>query len=46
MHYDNQTKYSALKSLSEINIERIEQAREKRLKIGGINSHGEQCNPS
>ena len=43
VHYDNQKIYSAVKSLSEINLERIKQAKEKRLKIGGINSHNEKC---
>ena len=43
VHYDNQKIYSAVKSLSEINLERIKQAKEKRLKIGGINSYKEKC---
>ena len=41
--HQQSTKYSAVKSLSEINLERIKQAKEKRLTNGGINSHKEKC---
>lgn len=43
MHYENQTKYSVMKSLTERNLERIKQAKEKRIEIGGLISHKEQC---
>ena len=32
-----------MKILSGRNVERIKQAKEKRLEIGGVNSHKEQC---
>ena len=43
VHYKNQTKYSNLKNLSELNIDRIQLAKEKRMRIGGAYSHEEQC---
>ena len=43
VHYHNQSSYSALKSLSEINIRRIEEAKIKRIEIGGAYEHAEQC---
>ena len=42
VHYKNQTKYSNLKNLSELNRERIQLANEKRARIGGAYSHEEQ----
>ena len=45
-HYKNQTKYSNLKNLSELNIERIQLAKEKRMRIGGTYSHEAQCSIS
>jgi len=41
IHYENQSKYSRLKHLSEINIERINQARDVRQKIGGVHRHSQ-----
>ena len=43
VHYKNQTKYSNLKNLSELNIERFQLAKEKHMSIGGAHSHEEQC---
>ena len=41
VHYDN-LNYSVLKKLSDTNIERINLAKEKRLKLGGAHHHN-QC---
>ena len=43
VHCKNQTKYSNLKNLSELNNERIQLAKEKRMRTGGAYSHEEQC---
>ena len=43
VYYKNQTKYSNLKNLSELNIDRIQLAKEKCMRIGGAYSHEEQC---
>ena len=43
VYHKNQTKYSNLKNLSELNMDRIQLAKEKRMRIGGAYSHEEQC---
>ena len=42
IHYENQSSYSIIKKLSETNINRIFEAKEKRSRIGGRNSHADQ----
>lgn len=42
IHYENQSSYSQIKPLSETNIRRIGDAREKRLEVGGSHLHGDQ----
>ena len=42
VHYENQTSYSGIKSLSDTNIQRIFEAREKRNKLCGQNNHLKQ----
>ena len=42
VHYKNQSSYSNLKKLTDTNIKRINEAKEKRLKIGGVHAHEEQ----
>lgn len=39
VHYEDQESYSQLKCLSEINICRIKEAKEKRLILGGIHNN-------
>ena len=41
IHYENQSSYSILKKHSETNINRIFEAKEKRSRIGGRNSHAD-----
>ena len=43
VHYKNQSAYSTLKILSDTNITRIQEARLKRLEIGGSYRHEDQC---
>ena len=43
VHYPNQATYSRIKQLSEVNKRRVIEAKEKRLSLGGSNSHLEQC---
>ena len=43
VHYKNQTNYSNLKNLSELNTEKIQLAKGKRMRIGGAYSHEQQC---
>ena len=42
VHYKNQSNYSQLKRLTEINVKRIREAQLKRLKVGGSHTHQEQ----
>ena len=42
IHYENQSSYSIIKKLSETNINRIFEAKEKRSSTGGRNSHADQ----
>ena len=42
IHYENQSSYSIIKKLSETNINHIFEAKEKRSRIGGGNSHADQ----
>ena len=43
IHYEDQSSYSpTVKKLSAINIARISEAKEKRIKLGGANEHKEQ----
>jgi len=44
VHYKKQSNYSQLKRLTEVNIQRIREAKVKRLKIGGAHTHDEQTN--
>ena len=41
VHYKNQSAYSELKKLTEINIKRIQEAKVKRLKVGGVHVHAD-----
>ena len=43
VHYKSQTKYSKLKNLSELNIERTQLAKEKNMRISSAYSHEKQC---
>ena len=43
VHYKKQTNYSNLKNLSELNTEKIQLAKGKRMRIGGAYSHEQQC---
>ena len=43
VHYEKQTSYTTLNTLTERNIERIRVAKTKRKKIGGRHGHDEQC---
>ena len=43
IHYKNQSKYSKLKGLSEINKKQILEAKDLRCTLGGYNFHEEQC---
>ena len=42
IQYKNQVSYSEIKSLTETNLKRISEAREKRNELGGKNNHLEQ----
>ena len=42
VHYENQSPYSEIKTLSEVNIRRIEEAKQKKNELGGVNQHQEQ----
>ena len=42
IHYENQLSYSEINSLTETNLRRISEAREKRNELGGKNNHLEQ----
>ena len=42
IHYENQVSYSEIKSLTETNLRRISEAREKRNELCGKNNHLEQ----
>ena len=42
VHYTNQKSYSKIKKLGDTNVEKINQAKLKRLKLGGANAHKEQ----
>ena len=42
IHYENQSSYSIIKKDSEANINRIFEAKEKRSRIDGRNSHANQ----
>ena len=42
IHYENQSPYSIIKKLSETNVNSIFEAKEKRSRIGGRNSHADQ----
>ena len=44
IHYTNQKSYSKIKKLRDTNLEKINQAKLKRLKLGGANAHEEQVN--
>ena len=43
VHYTDQTSYSTVKELSDVNKEKIVQAKRKRTDIGGSHSHADQC---
>ena len=43
VHYDGYDKYSGLKQISEINENRIREAKLLREETGGLNHHQEQC---
>ena len=43
VHYADQTSYSTVKELSDVNKEKIVQAKRKRTDIGGSHSHADQC---
>ena len=43
IHYKNQSTYSKLKELSEINKKQILRAKDLRCTLGGDNFHEEQC---
>ena len=42
IHYENQVSYSEIKRLTETNLRRISEAREKRNELGAKNNHLEQ----
>ena len=42
VHYTNQKSYSKIKKLNDTNLEKINQAKLKRLEFGGANAHKEQ----
>ena len=42
MRYENQVSYSEIKSLTEKNLRRISEARQKRKELGAKNNHLEQ----
>ena len=42
IHYENQVSYSEIKSLTETNLRRISEAKEKRKELGAKNNHLEQ----
>ena len=42
VHYESQSNYSVIKNLSDTNIRRINEAKLKRLEIGGAHWHYEQ----
>ena len=42
VHYTNQNSYSKIKKLNNTNLEKINQAKFKRLELGGANAHKEQ----
>lgn len=42
IHYENRNNYSTIKKLSQRNIERILEAKEKRTKLGGDFEHKDQ----
>ena len=42
VHYSGQSAYSNIKNLSDINIDRIKTAKQKRLEVGEDNLHSEQ----
>lgn len=44
VHYKGQKSYSTIKKLSDVNINRILEAKDKREEIGGDNLHQEQIN--
>ena len=41
IHYEKQKSYSKIKHLSETNIEKIKEAKEKRQEIGGTHYHAQ-----
>lgn len=43
VHYAYQTSYSIIKELSDVNKEKIIQAKKKRTEVGGSHSHADQC---
>ena len=43
VHYADQTAYSSIKELSDVNKDRIVQAKRKRTEVGGSHSHADQC---
>ena len=44
IHYSvKNSKYDEIKPLSQINIEKIQQAKDIRIEVGGANHHREQC---
>ena len=43
VHYEKQTSYTTLKTLSERNIERIREAKTQGKKIDGTHGYDEQC---
>ena len=43
VYYPNQSSYSEIKTLSEVNIQRIREANSKRNEIGGNKNQLDQC---
>ncbi len=43
IHYADQTSYSTIKELSDVNKEKLVQAKRKRTEVGGSYSHADQC---
>ena len=43
VHYTDQTSYSTIKELSDVNKEKINKAKRKRTEVGGSHSHTDQC---
>lgn len=44
VHYEKQSYYSSIKKLSDTNVKRIQEAKLKRVEVGGVHRHEEQSN--